>query len=277
MDFFINCKDEERLHPSRFPISSVGWIPRKTTEVTQANFTTINFSLILSGRGYYYVDGERRELMAPYIITQYPGRVTTYGPYDYWSELFLIFHASLAPLFKESNIYNADMPLWKVSELGPLQSLQGLCERLHRSEEVDIDLLDRIAEQTLVQSLLNRKRPMGSPVDQCLSTYEKTVWNNPKEPPVLEEFCRLSNISTSSFRRAWALRHEISPHQFVVNVRIRLARRRLLESMDPIANIAYDLGFEDPLYFSRVFKNANEFSPREYRKINRSFSVQLNR
>ena len=277
MEFFINCRDEKRHYPSSYPISSIGWMPRKRTEVTHGSFTTINFSLILSGRGYYYVEHDRRELVAPFVITQYPGRITTYGPYDYWSELFLIFDASLVPAFEQANIYDYDLPLWKVSELGPLQSLQVLCERLHRGEAVDIDLLDRFAEQTLVQSLLHRERPLGSPAEQCLRAFEKAVWAQPKEPPVLEQFCRSAGMSTSSFRRAWALRHEVSPHQYVVNVRVRLARRRLLESLDPIANIAYDLGFEDPLYFSRVFKKANEVSPREYRNINRSFSAQLNR
>lgn len=46
---------------------------------------------------------------------------------------------------------------------------------------------------------------------------------------------------------------------------IREARRTLAYTQLPISRVAYELGFEDPAYFSRVFRRATGLSPRSFR------------
>ena len=47
---------------------------------------------------------------------------------------------------------------------------------------------------------------------------------------------------------------------------IREARRNLVYTNLPISTIAYELGFDDPAYFSRVFSRATGLSPRGFRE-----------
>jgi AraC-like DNA-binding protein len=49
---------------------------------------------------------------------------------------------------------------------------------------------------------------------------------------------------------------------------IEMAKNSLLGSTRSISEIAYDLGFEYPQYFSKLFKKTTNLSPREYRKLN---------
>ena len=52
----------------------------------------------------------------------------------------------------------------------------------------------------------------------------------------------------------------------IVRDRIILeAKRQLRYSEKAIKEIAYDLGFEDPTYFNRIFKKAESVSPKQYR------------
>lgn len=46
---------------------------------------------------------------------------------------------------------------------------------------------------------------------------------------------------------------------------IEQAKNKLLHSNDPISAIAFDLGFEYPQYFSRLFKKKTGLTPNEYR------------
>ena len=44
------------------------------------------------------------------------------------------------------------------------------------------------------------------------------------------------------------------------------AKKRLLESGQPIAEIALEVGYDDPYYFSHCFKKIVGKSPLEFRK-----------
>jgi len=57
-----------------------------------------------------------------------------------------------------------------------------------------------------------------------------------------------------------------SPNQFIIN-RILLEAKRLLFYTDkPVKEIAYDLGYEDPAYFNRLFTNKIGSTPTNFKK-----------
>lgn len=56
----------------------------------------------------------------------------------------------------------------------------------------------------------------------------------------------------------------VSPHQYILQKRVRHARAYLLDDK-PIAEVAQASGFTDPHYFSRVFKKHTGMTPSEYR------------
>jgi AraC-like DNA-binding protein len=58
----------------------------------------------------------------------------------------------------------------------------------------------------------------------------------------------------------------IPPHRYMQEAKLSLARRLLRESDLPITEIADVLGYDDPLYFSRLFRREVGLSPRDYRK-----------
>lgn len=49
---------------------------------------------------------------------------------------------------------------------------------------------------------------------------------------------------------------------------IELAKDKLLSSTVSVSEIAYDLGFEYPQYFSKLFKKKTGYTPAEYRNLN---------
>ena len=54
--------------------------------------------------------------------------------------------------------------------------------------------------------------------------------------------------------------------QYHTNLRIHEAEKQLRTTQYSISEISGNLGFQDPLYFSNVFKKATGVSPRDYRK-----------
>ena len=57
-----------------------------------------------------------------------------------------------------------------------------------------------------------------------------------------------------------------TPAAYITYLRINKARSLLLDLDLPIADVAAECGYADPLYFSRVFRRETGVSPSEYRR-----------
>ena len=56
--------------------------------------------------------------------------------------------------------------------------------------------------------------------------------------------------------------------EYLTQVRIAQAKRLLKSTDKKSADIAWEVGFNDPHYFSFIFKKAVSLSPREWRQKN---------
>jgi len=57
----------------------------------------------------------------------------------------------------------------------------------------------------------------------------------------------------------------VSAYSYVLDLRLSKAAELLLSSELSIAEIAYETGFSDPLYFSRIFRKRCGSSPEAFR------------
>lgn len=92
---------------------------------------------------------------------------------------------------------------------------------------------------------------------------------HPAEPFDSEFLARMADMSPSSLRRLFKEHTGKSPGAFVKDLRMTTAARRLLVTNQRISAIAYELGFDDPNYFARIFKSVFGVSPQEYRAASR--------
>ena len=57
-----------------------------------------------------------------------------------------------------------------------------------------------------------------------------------------------------------------SPHQYLIGARLRAAADRLLDTCEPVTEIALGVGFNDLSHFHATFRRAFGVSPRAWRK-----------
>ncbi|MBC6995462.1 helix-turn-helix domain-containing protein [Lewinella lacunae] len=73
-------------------------------------------------------------------------------------------------------------------------------------------------------------------------------------------------MSRSQLQRKLQSTLGLSPSRLINQFRLEAAARRLRSSNDPVSDIAYACGFQDPSYFGRKFREHYGVSPKEYRE-----------
>ena len=82
----------------------------------------------------------------------------------------------------------------------------------------------------------------------------------------ITQLCRDYGISRAQLHRNLTAHAGLSASKFIRSIRIRKAIDLLLWSNLNISQVAYEVGFSDPKYFSRLFTKEFNESPRDFRK-----------
>ena len=92
------------------------------------------------------------------------------------------------------------------------------------------------------------------------------VQNNLGAAFKLKELALYTNLSISQFSTVFKSRTGYTPIDYINHLKVQKACQQLLLTEYPVKQIAYNLGIEDPYYFSRMFSKLMGISPNGYRK-----------
>lgn len=87
----------------------------------------------------------------------------------------------------------------------------------------------------------------------------------------LDTIYNMVDMSPSSFRRIFKANTGKAPCEFISEMKMMSAAKRLLATEDRISSIAYELGFDSSNYFARQFKKRFGVSPQMYRQQSREY------
>ena len=83
----------------------------------------------------------------------------------------------------------------------------------------------------------------------------------------LEEMAQASGLSKFHFAKKFQKQTGISPVRYFLELKIKHACELIDRTQLPIKQISSQLGYDDPYYFSRLFKKIMGLSPKQYRQI----------
>ena len=152
------------------------------------------------------------------------------------------------------------------SELQRLIAIFREVARLSTSRAPDtINLRHSLVEQLLIRaaSLIPGEKRAG--VDPRVETAMAYIEANLSRDLRLEEVAAAAHLSVSSLKRLFKAATGLSVIAWRDEKRMAAACEQLAHSRQPVARIAEALGYPDPLYFSRRFRQCLGVSPSRYR------------
>lgn len=227
---------------------------------------------IAAGQGHFFINGEECVVTAGNIVVYLPGQPQEYVYYKddktdvYWvhftgSDVERIIDYYNIRL-SENIIYIGTSPdyQWLFGQI--IQEMQ-LCRP--RFEEL-ISLLLRNIFILISRNIISEKGFSNSSEKEI--EYAMHYFRNNYNTDInVEEYALSRGMSASSFFQNFKQITGLSPLQFIVRLRLSNAQNLLENSNLTIAEISNDVGYENPLYFSRIFHKHIGVSPSEYRKM----------
>lgn len=237
------------------------------------------------GRQYYDFEEGTMMYMSPEQVFSV-GEFNEQTQYQGWGLFFhpdLIANSSLGKKIKEYSFFS-----YSVSEALHLsedekQTLTELIYAIEKEYKANLDQFSQGVIVTAIEQLLNySQRFYGrqfltrqklnndfiSRFEQLVSEYFHSNELIKKGLPTVDYFANKLNLSASYLTDLLKKETGKTTKEYLQIQVIEKAKYKLLNSNDRVNEIAYNLGFEYPQYFNRLFKSKTGMTPIEYRQLN---------
>ena len=222
---------------------------------------------ILSGRGRCRIGEEQWDLGAGEAFLVRPEVPTYYAAAqeDPWEYYWVGFSGPSAPLLLSATVFAAAA----VARPQAGDRLRQALLEIYKARGAGYSSAVRMAGYLQAAlGLLMEKEPT-KPGD-ALADYARRgaqyIQRNYSRSLGVEEVAREVRLSRSHLYRAFQAVYGCSPSEYLIRCRLQRARQLLAATALPVGTVAASAGFEDPLYFSRLFLQRTGQSPSAWRE-----------
>ncbi len=224
---------------------------------------------VKSGGGYYWIEGECQYVTEGHIILYRPEE-----PQRYRNELADqpdICWIHFAGSEVQGELERLGFGRGHIFYVGTSREYDRLFERIITELQIKECYFQELAEAYLRQmlGLFARYRAVRtgaavrrtSEVEEAVRRFHK----NFNQPFCVSEYAKSCGMSPRWFTQQFTRQMGVSPQQYLTGVRMEKACE-LLALPGPVGEVSELLGYQNPLYFSRVFRKHMGMCPSEYRE-----------
>lgn len=269
---------KDRTHP--LFVSSCGTYQLLTRPVlpTHRPRGRLDFQIlyIAAGRTRFYFGGKEEIVTAGHMVLYRPKEEQKYRYYvEDQPEVYWVHFtgSNVTNILRQHGIADAMHVIYTGTSLEYRHIFTQMIQELQLCRENYEDMLVLLLRQLLI--LLQRQlaapaRVRSSYLQSEVEAAARYFYEHSQSALRVEEYAAAHGMSTSWFIRGFREYTGFTPMQYILSVRIANAQN-LLETTDyNVSEISEIVGYENPLYFSRVFRKQCGVSPTEFRRQRRA-------
>lgn len=248
--------------------TDIGYYPRAKRHHVERPKGSDQYILIycMDGRGVIEVEGNRFELGpsdALCISRRKPHRYYSDAT-DPWSILWVHFRGDNARLFPVDEVHLVHMHSAADQRVMTLFTL--IFRVLERNYTLGNFIYLSQALSLILSEIYYREKADESPAWRRVVTRAvRYMYDHLREKLSLEALSAELGVSKSYLNIIFRQETGHAPMDFFIELRMQEACRLLEDGHMRVNEVAAALGYDDPYYFSRVFRRHTGFSPRDYR------------
>jgi len=224
------------------------------------------------GEGWFSINGKRNKVLANQFIIIPQGVPHAYGCNDTnpWSIYWLHFSGSLASYFFDIAGNTKSITPCKVSRIDDrIQLFEEIMQNLEMGYSMEnlnyanICLWHFLASFKYISQFRQiRQVREKDPIEDTVFFMKENLAMKIS----LDDLAQESGLSPSHYSMVFRKKTSRAPMDYLIHLRIQRACQILDASDLRIKEVASRVGYEDPYYFSRIFKKVMGVSPAVYRK-----------
>lgn len=227
---------------------------------------------IAAGKAHFYFDGKEQIITAGHMVLYRPKEPQKYDYYgeDQTEVYWVHFTGSdVKNILRSYGLTDDKRVFYCGSGLDYQNLFRTMINELQMCKEKYSEMLEMYLKQVFImleRYFANAARTEPIRVIEEIDKATKYFNEHYNEDINIEEYTQKNYISISWFIRAFKQCTGSTPMQYILSKRISNAETLLIDHSYNITEIAQIVGYDNPLYFSRIFKKIKGLSPSEYRK-----------
>lgn len=227
--------------------------------------------VVNDGKGIYRVGDNEYEVKKGQAFLIYPKLETVYcaDEADPWCYSWIGFHGFRCDEYLRSMGFSLENPVITLDEP---QKLDKYFDKLISTNELTLhDELVRMSNllEIFAVFLENNKAQSNTEKDYPSSVYVKYavdyMVSHRKEKIKIDDIAKTIGISRGYLTGSFKKELGVSPQEYLINFRMEYAASLIRKTSSPIGDIAAEVGYNDAMAFSKVFKQKFHMSPTSFR------------
>ena len=264
-----------QILPHQLYVSHIGYFPKALYHYCQRPQGCVDNILFycVQGKGYYTLDGHTLTLNPnQYVIVPATDKPLVYwsDTEDPWSIYWVHFTSDALQAFNRAyHIVPEQGPQYIPHNEKGIRIWEEMYENLSRGYSPENLMNTNLCLYHLIATFVfsqQQNQNSSSPEKAIIRETIDYMKNNLDKTIRIEDFADLNKYSVSHFSKLFRLTTGMSPIEYFIHLKMQKACQLLYTEDSRVKQIAALLGYDDPYYFSRLFKKYMNTSPETYRK-----------
>lgn len=227
---------------------------------------------VASGKGHFFFNGEEKIVSAGHMVFYRPKETQKYVYYgtDQTEVYWVHFTGSkVKDIMRKYGISDDMHILYAGISLEYVKIFKQMISELQQCQDYSEEILPMLLQQLfiLLYRYTTKEHKLKNDYLETEMELAMKFFNENYNTPInIDAYAASRGMSISWFIRNFKKYTTTTPMQYIVSLRITNAQILLETTNYNVTEIANIVGYDNPLYFSRIFKKYKGVSPSEYRK-----------